>query len=235
MLQTFQHEKAASDVQQVYKKFSTPTLSDHRDYLKFVTNENIQELECPKLCAMERGCQTNWNMREESSQTDINSDLQDPKLSKRTGERPIKCGSDGRLDMFHGSNPLSRERILMLLEQAQINTPLASQRFRQIDDVADIECSPISVCNGRQRQVTTIDKVLLDEHGCFWQRPAPPIHSKLILTVIQYFVNAILHFILFYNLIRSISTFVSMYLITYFIIDLFFKTTFANDFKLQKR
>ncbi|XP_053985525.1 uncharacterized protein LOC128879970 [Hylaeus volcanicus] len=59
-------------------------------------------------------------------------------------------------------NPLTPEKMLKLLEQAQINTPLDAARFAYKDVANDVDYNDILDLNQRHRQVVSLEKLLFE-------------------------------------------------------------------------
>ncbi|XP_014599613.1 PREDICTED: uncharacterized protein LOC106784511 [Polistes canadensis] len=60
-------------------------------------------------------------------------------------------------------NPLSREKMLKLLDQAQISTPLKTGRIGQLDVSSVVDCEVMQDFSQRHRQVVTLEKLLFGD------------------------------------------------------------------------
>lgn len=64
-------------------------------------------------------------------------------------------------------NPLSREKMLKLLDQAQIGgTPLKTGRIGQSDIPTMVDCEAMQDISQRHRQVVTLEKLLFGDSNC---------------------------------------------------------------------
>lgn len=155
-----QHEKAQQDVQ--YRRNDT-----RRRFNGSPPKEDSEDNSCPRVAprvtsSAEIGIQTcKCSTKEESVQTVETKTRAMLSSNSGGGSR----GGSNRMDLMHASNPLSREKILMLLEQAQISSPLYSRRLGRISDSSDLDSSDI--IGGGPRQVSNYEKMLLAETGCF--------------------------------------------------------------------
>ncbi|KAI4502020.1 hypothetical protein M0802_002702 [Mischocyttarus mexicanus] len=64
------------------------------------------------------------------------------------------------------NNPLSREKMLKLLDQAQISTPLKTGRIGQLDVSSVVDCEVMQDFSQRHRQVVTLEKLLFGDSNC---------------------------------------------------------------------
>ncbi|XP_014485591.1 PREDICTED: protein fantom-like [Dinoponera quadriceps] len=96
------------------------------------------------------------NMREQSVMTIVEAEEE---THSRLPQSPLKEGIAN-----HETNSLSREKILKLLDQAQINTPLdaskISQKREEYTDVLDVAQAQ------RHRQVVPLEKLLFGDSNC---------------------------------------------------------------------
>ncbi|XP_015180261.1 PREDICTED: uncharacterized protein LOC107068431 [Polistes dominula] len=84
-----------------------------------------------------------------------------------TKEQVVEKHQEIDQEISEEKNPLSREKMLKLLDQAQISTPLKAGRIGQLDSVSSVvDCEVMQDFSQRHRQVVTLEKLLFGDSNC---------------------------------------------------------------------
>lgn len=110
-------------------------------------------------------CSMSVNVKETGTSTMTYSDQ--PSSTQVTKERQEVMKREEVDRAIQEKNPLSRERMLKLLDQAQIGgTPLKTGRIGQSDIPTVVDCEAMQDISQRHRQVVTLEKLLFGDSNC---------------------------------------------------------------------
>lgn len=96
---------------------------------------------------------------------DQETSVMTPLKGKRTEEEPVKEPVRKNAEQMSTENPLTPEKMLKLLEQAQINTPSDSMKFAPKNMTNRVAYNLMEL-NQRHRQVVSLEKLLFGDSGC---------------------------------------------------------------------
>ena len=114
---------------------------------------------------MDKSVQTEFVTRSGIVNTKDQGTVMTPLKEKRTEEEPVKELVKKNAEQMSTGNPLTPEKMLKLLEQAQINTSSDPMKFVPKNMTNRVAYNLMEL-NQRHRQVVSLEKLLFGDSGC---------------------------------------------------------------------